>query len=57
MELITKVRDMVDSDLTATAGESYERAYAAMTFVQQVAELEECIEFKVGTNLFRHCSP
>lgn len=37
---------MYDSELTAMAGESYERAYPAMVLVQQLAELEECIEYK-----------
>ncbi|VDM53627.1 unnamed protein product [Angiostrongylus costaricensis] len=43
---IDKVRDMYDSELTAMASESYERAYGAMVCVQQLAELEEAIEFK-----------
>ncbi|KJH44457.1 hypothetical protein DICVIV_09521, partial [Dictyocaulus viviparus] len=44
---IDKVRDMYDSELTAMASESYERAYGAMICVQQLAELEEAIEFKI----------
>ncbi|KAJ1361790.1 hypothetical protein KIN20_021134 [Parelaphostrongylus tenuis] len=44
---IDKVRDMYDSELTAMASESYERAYGAMVCVQQLAELEEAIEFKI----------
>ncbi|CAI5438055.1 unnamed protein product [Caenorhabditis angaria] len=47
MGLIEKVRDMFDSELTAMASESYERAYTPMVFVQQMAELEEAIEFKL----------
>ncbi|CAI4230041.1 unnamed protein product [Auanema sp. JU1783] len=44
---INKVRDMYDSELTAMASESYERAYGAMIQVQQLAELEEAIEYKL----------
>ncbi|KAK6019699.1 hypothetical protein OSTOST_14659, partial [Ostertagia ostertagi] len=44
---IDKVRDMYDSELTAMASESYERAYGAMVCIQQLAELEEAIEFKI----------
>ncbi|VDN37793.1 unnamed protein product, partial [Cylicostephanus goldi] len=46
MNYIDKVRDMYDSELTAMASESYERAYGAMVCVQQLAELEEAMEFK-----------
>ncbi|KAI1717889.1 FAT domain-containing protein [Ditylenchus destructor] len=42
-----KVRDMFDSELTAMAAESYERAYGAMILVQQLAELDEAIEYKM----------
>ncbi|CAJ0573038.1 unnamed protein product, partial [Mesorhabditis spiculigera] len=41
------VRDMYDTELTALAGESYERAYGAMVLIQQLAELEEAIEYRV----------
>jgi FKBP12-rapamycin complex-associated protein len=44
---INRVRDMLDSELTAMAGESYERAYGAMVLVQQLTELEEAIEYKM----------
>ncbi|KJH40053.1 hypothetical protein DICVIV_14032, partial [Dictyocaulus viviparus] len=44
---IDKVRDMYDSELTAMASESYERAYGAMICIQQLAELEEAIEFMI----------
>ncbi|CAJ0593781.1 unnamed protein product [Cylicocyclus nassatus] len=47
MNYIDKVRDMYDSELTAMASESYERAYGAMVCVQQLAELEEAMEFKL----------
>uniref|UniRef100_A0A158R4T6 Serine/threonine-protein kinase TOR n=1 Tax=Syphacia muris TaxID=451379 RepID=A0A158R4T6_9BILA len=43
---IEKVRDMFDAELTAMASESYERAYGAMTLVQQLTELEEAVEYK-----------
>lgn len=46
MGLIEKVREMIDSELTAMANESYERAYIPMVSVQQMAELEEAIEYK-----------
>uniref|UniRef100_A0A915E5G1 Serine/threonine-protein kinase TOR n=1 Tax=Ditylenchus dipsaci TaxID=166011 RepID=A0A915E5G1_9BILA len=42
-----KVRDMFDAELTAVAAESYERAYGAMILVQQLAELEEAVEYKM----------
>lgn len=48
MGLIEKVREMIDSELTAMANESYERAYIPMVSVQQMAELEEAIEYKVS---------
>ncbi|VIO96237.1 Uncharacterized protein BM_BM1727 [Brugia malayi] len=44
---IEKVRDMCDTELTAMASESYERAYGAMILVQQLTELEEAIEYKM----------
>ncbi|VDM28508.1 unnamed protein product [Toxocara canis] len=44
---ISKVRDMSDAELTAMASESYERAYGAMTLVQQLTELEEAIEYNM----------
>ncbi|VBB33194.1 unnamed protein product, partial [Acanthocheilonema viteae] len=47
MAYIEKVRDMCDTELTAMASESYERAYGAMTLVQQLTELEEAIEYKM----------
>ena len=37
---------MFDSELTAMATESYERAYGAMITLQELTELEECIEYK-----------
>ncbi|PAV75947.1 hypothetical protein WR25_21280 [Diploscapter pachys] len=44
---INKVRDMFDSELSAMASESYERAYGAMVVVQQLSELEEAIEYRI----------
>ena len=38
---------MMDTDLTAMAGESYQRAYGAMVNVQMLSELEEVIQFKL----------
>ncbi|CAD5209675.1 unnamed protein product [Bursaphelenchus xylophilus] len=46
-QCITKVRDMLDSELTAMASESYERAYGAVLMAQQLTELEEAIEYKL----------
>ena len=46
-QCIDKARDMMDTDLTAMAGESYQRAYGAMVNVQMLSELEEVIQFKL----------
>lgn len=45
--LIDDTRDLLDTELTAMAGESYERAYGAMVFVQMLSELEEVIQYKL----------
>ncbi|XP_055375785.1 serine/threonine-protein kinase Tor [Condylostylus longicornis] len=45
--LIEETRDLLDTELTAMAGESYERAYGAMVCVQMLAELEEVIQYKL----------
>lgn len=45
--LIDDTRDLLDTELTAMAGESYERAYATMVCVQMLAELEEVIQYKL----------
>lgn len=37
----------MDTELTAMAGESYERAYGAMVCVQMLSELEEVIQYKL----------
>jgi FKBP12-rapamycin complex-associated protein len=39
--LIDSARDLLDTELTAMAGESYQRAYNAMVEVQKLVELEE----------------
>jgi FKBP12-rapamycin complex-associated protein len=44
---INKVRDTFDSELTAMAAESYERAYSAIVMAQHLTELEEAIEYKL----------
>ncbi|CEM08834.1 unnamed protein product [Vitrella brassicaformis CCMP3155] len=44
--LITKSREILDPELTALVGESYERAYGALVKVQQLTELEEIIAYK-----------
>lgn len=45
--LIDETRMLLDTELTAMAGESYERAYGAMVCVQMLAELEEVIQYKL----------
>ncbi|XP_037955980.1 serine/threonine-protein kinase Tor [Teleopsis dalmanni] len=45
--LIYETRDLLDTELTSMAGESYERAYGAMVCVQMLAELEEVIQYKL----------
>lgn len=44
---IDTARDLLDTELTAMAGESYQRAYGAMVVVQMLAELEEMIQYKL----------
>lgn len=46
-QCIDKARDIVDTDLTAMAGESYNRAYSVMVNVQMLSELEEIIQYKL----------
>jgi FKBP12-rapamycin complex-associated protein len=43
---IEEARALVDTDLTALIGESYNRAYNTVVRVQQLAELEEVIEYR-----------
>ncbi|KAI1309348.1 Serine/threonine-protein kinase mTOR [Halotydeus destructor] len=45
--LIDKARDLIDTDLTAMASESYNRAYGAMVQVVMLSELEEVIQYKL----------
>lgn len=44
---IDETRDLLDTELTAMAGESYERAYGAMVCVQMLSELEEVIHYRL----------
>ncbi|XP_032242839.2 serine/threonine-protein kinase mTOR [Nematostella vectensis] len=44
---IDAARDLLDTELTARAGESYNRAYGAMVSVQMLSELEEIIQYKL----------
>ncbi|XP_050299177.1 serine/threonine-protein kinase Tor [Anthonomus grandis grandis] len=46
-EFINIARDMIDTELTAMAGESYQRAYGAMVQVQMLSELEEVMQYKL----------
>ncbi|XP_062572359.1 serine/threonine-protein kinase mTOR-like [Saccostrea cucullata] len=46
-QCIDKARDILDTELTAMAGESYNRAYGAMVNVQMLSELEEVMQFKL----------
>ncbi|KAF9162608.1 phosphatidylinositol kinase- protein kinase tor1 [Actinomortierella ambigua] len=45
-EHINMTRDLLDTELTALVGESYNRAYATVVRVQMMAELEEIIAYK-----------
>lgn len=45
-QYIDSARELLDTELAAMAGESYQRAYGAMVSVQLLAELEEVIEYK-----------
>lgn len=44
---IEKARDILDTGLTAMAGESYSRAYGAMVYAQMLSELEEVMQYKL----------
>ncbi|KAK6628142.1 hypothetical protein RUM43_001953 [Polyplax serrata] len=46
-QFIDSARDLVDTELSALAGESYQRAYGAMVQVQMLAELEEVVQYKL----------
>ncbi|CAB40167.2 TORC1 serine/threonine protein kinase Tor2 [Schizosaccharomyces pombe] len=43
---ITRARDLLDTELTALVGESYNRAYSVAVRVQMLSELEEIITYK-----------
>jgi FKBP12-rapamycin complex-associated protein len=45
--LIASARDLLEVELAAMVGESYERAYGAMINAQMLSELEEVITFKL----------
>jgi FKBP12-rapamycin complex-associated protein len=47
-EFISVARDVLDTELTALVGESYNRAYGALIQVQLLAELEEVIHYKTN---------
>ncbi|XP_014771975.1 serine/threonine-protein kinase mTOR isoform X1 [Octopus bimaculoides] len=46
-QFIDKARDILDTELTAMAGESYARAYGPMVNAQMLSELEEVIQYKL----------
>lgn len=48
-QFIDQARTLLDSELTAVAGESYQRAYGALVNAQLLAELEEVITYKLVT--------
>ncbi|KAK5939777.1 phosphatidylinositol kinase- protein kinase tor1 [Knufia obscura] len=49
-KFIGKARDGVNSEITATIGESYNRAYGVVVRTQMLAELEEIIQYKLSEN-------
>jgi FKBP12-rapamycin complex-associated protein len=50
---IENSRDILDKNVTALVGESYNRAYDMIVTVQQLAELEEVIEYKQAASATR----
>ncbi|GBP30106.1 hypothetical protein EVAR_94949_1 [Eumeta japonica] len=44
---VDQARMLLDSELTAVAGESYQRAYAALVNAQLLTELEEVVTYKL----------
>lgn len=44
---VDSARDLLNTELTAMVGESYQRAHAAMVQGQMLAELEEVIQYKL----------
>lgn len=47
---ISRARDGVNSEITATIGESYNRAYGVVVRTQMLAELDEIIQYKLSEN-------
>eukprot|EP00117_Sycon_ciliatum_P040328 scpid3818/ scgid5118/ Serine/threonine-protein kinase mTOR; FK506-binding protein 12-rapamycin complex-associated protein 1; FKBP12-rapamycin complex-associated protein; Mammalian target of rapamycin; Mechanistic target of rapamycin; Rapamycin target protein 1 len=47
-QCIDTARDIIDSELTAMVGESYNRAYGGMVCVQMLSELEEVVWYKLN---------
>ncbi|CAO3668466.1 unnamed protein product [Umbelopsis vinacea] len=47
---INRTRDLLDTEMTALLGESYNRAYTTIVRVQMLAELEEMITYKQAIN-------
>ncbi|TPX35002.1 hypothetical protein SmJEL517_g02512 [Synchytrium microbalum] len=45
-QYIDKTRDLLDTELMALVGESYNRAYNVVVRIQMLAELEEIIQYK-----------
>jgi hypothetical protein len=45
-DLIEQTRDLLDTDLTSMATQSYERSYQAIIEAQVLAELEEIVKYK-----------
>ena len=43
---IDRTRELLDTELTALVGESYNRAYNKMVIVQQLSEMEEIFQYK-----------
>lgn len=46
MKFIDKTRELLDTELSALIGESYNRAYSVVVRIQMLAELEEIIQYK-----------
>lgn len=46
-EFIDAARQLIDTELTTMAGESYSRAYPAMLSVQLMSELEEVMQYRL----------
>lgn len=45
LNLVERARDTLSTDLAALVGESYDRAYTDVVRVQQLAELEEAVDY------------